>query len=179
MWLLFQDTWRTKNWWDKVRLWFMPTGWRPDDVKDKYPVEIVEKPYEMEKYETTYDSGLKAWAWFQLIFHNLLMYYMLVRIADLGFTDVVMYASFLFLSIFAYTSLMDRHPIAVIAEGVKFIFGAYILTQVGGWYGMENLIPGAGIIIGIYIGTSLVITLYYTFIQNPKAKTQAVEVVAK
>ncbi|MDX1941748.1 MAG: sterol desaturase family protein, partial [Saprospiraceae bacterium] len=31
-WLLFKDAWRTRNWWDKLRIWFMPTGWRPADV---------------------------------------------------------------------------------------------------------------------------------------------------
>ncbi|MCK6694960.1 MAG: sterol desaturase family protein, partial [Thermoanaerobaculia bacterium] len=25
-WLLLSDAWHTRNWWDKLRLWFMPTG---------------------------------------------------------------------------------------------------------------------------------------------------------
>ncbi len=166
MWLLFQDMWRTKNLWDKARLWFMPTGWRPQDVKNEYPVEIVEKPHEMVKYDTPTSSGLKLWAWFQLIFHNLLMYHMLVNIANLGYGDLLLYATFLFLSIFAYTSLMDRHPIAVIAEGAKFLFGAYIIAQVGGWYGLEGIIPGAAAIVGLYIIVSLGLTIYYTFFEG-------------
>lgn len=179
MWLLFQDMWRTKNWWDKARLWFMPTGWRPKDVAEKYPVEIVEKPYEMTKYESSATPGLKAWAWFQLIFHNLLMYYMLVNIADLGYLDVILYATFLFLSIFAYTSLMDRHPIAVLAEGVKLFFGAYIITQSGGWYGMDSVIPGATFIIGAYIAISMGVTLYYTFMAHPSLRGDTEGVLVK
>lgn len=144
----------------------MPTGWRPQDVKNEYPVEIVEKPHEMVKYDTPTSSGLKLWAWFQLIFHNLLMYHMLVNIANLGYGDLLLYATFLFLSIFAYTSLMDRHPIAVIAEGAKFLFGAYIIAQVGGWYGLEGIIPGAAAIVGLYIIVSLGLTIYYTFFEG-------------
>ncbi|MBK5270602.1 MAG: sterol desaturase family protein, partial [Bacteroidia bacterium] len=38
VWLLIKDAWRTKSWKDKIRLWIMPTGWRPADVAEKYPV---------------------------------------------------------------------------------------------------------------------------------------------
>ena len=30
--MLWQDCKETKSWWNKIRLWFMPLGWRPDDV---------------------------------------------------------------------------------------------------------------------------------------------------
>ena len=163
MWLLLQDSWRAKSWWDKIRLWFMPTGWRPADVAEQYPVEIVTKPYEMVKYEKPYDTGLKAWAWFQLIFTNLLMYFMLINIADLNLAHITMYASFLFISIFAYTSLMDRHPVAVLAEITKVGLSIYIFTQIGGWFGLEEWIPAAGLIMGTYIAISLAITIYYSF----------------
>jgi len=28
---------RAESWWDKLRIWFMRTGWRPADVAAKYP----------------------------------------------------------------------------------------------------------------------------------------------
>ena len=31
---LWRDTKATKSYWDKFRLWFMPLGWRPEDVRD-------------------------------------------------------------------------------------------------------------------------------------------------
>jgi hypothetical protein len=157
----------------------MPTGWRPKDVAAQHPVEIVEQPFQMKKYDTPATSGLKAWAWFQLILHNLLMYHMLVNIADLNFSDIVLYASFLFLSIFAYTSLMDRHPIAVIAEGIKFFFGAFLITQMGGWYGLESIIPGAQFIIAAYILVSMGITVYYTYFQSPALSTRKANAMVK
>ncbi|WP_448550244.1 sterol desaturase family protein [Thalassotalea fusca] len=39
--LLWQDAWRTRNWRDKIKVWFMPPGWRPDDVKQDYPRKYV------------------------------------------------------------------------------------------------------------------------------------------
>jgi alkylglycerol monooxygenase len=37
--VLWRDALRAESWWDKLRIWFMPTGWRPADVAAKYPVE--------------------------------------------------------------------------------------------------------------------------------------------
>ena len=34
---LWSDARRTESKWDKLRIWFMRTGWRPADVKAKYP----------------------------------------------------------------------------------------------------------------------------------------------
>lgn len=38
-WSLLQDAWRARRWVDKFRLWLMPTGWRPEDVIENYPIK--------------------------------------------------------------------------------------------------------------------------------------------
>ena len=35
---LWEDARRTESYWDKLRIWFMRTGWRPADVRAKYPL---------------------------------------------------------------------------------------------------------------------------------------------
>ena len=42
MWLLIKDAWHTQNLVDKFKIWFMPLGWRPLDVSEKYPVYKIE-----------------------------------------------------------------------------------------------------------------------------------------
>ena len=34
---LAHDAWRAASWWDKLRIWFMPPGWRPADVATQFP----------------------------------------------------------------------------------------------------------------------------------------------
>ncbi|CAN5407665.1 hypothetical protein BH11PSE9_BH11PSE9_31820 [soil metagenome] len=34
---LAKDSWRTQRWSDKLRVWFMPPGWRPADVAARWP----------------------------------------------------------------------------------------------------------------------------------------------
>lgn len=57
---LFRDAWRTESWKDKLRIWFMPPGWRPRDVSERDP-----KPrFDISKV-TRYDPPLpKSAAWF-------------------------------------------------------------------------------------------------------------------
>jgi alkylglycerol monooxygenase len=38
-WQLAQDCWHARRWRDKLRIWFMPTGWRPADVVERYPLQ--------------------------------------------------------------------------------------------------------------------------------------------
>jgi len=44
---LWCDARLTKNRWDKWRIWFMPTGWRPADVEKSYP----RQRFSAERYE--------------------------------------------------------------------------------------------------------------------------------
>ncbi len=37
-WQLLQDCWHARDWRDKLRIWFMPTGWRPTDVAERFPL---------------------------------------------------------------------------------------------------------------------------------------------
>lgn len=34
---LLRDSWRARRWRDKLRVWFLPPGWRPRDVAERYP----------------------------------------------------------------------------------------------------------------------------------------------
>ena len=36
---IFKDTWRTKSWKDKFRVWISRPKWRPKDVSEKFPIQ--------------------------------------------------------------------------------------------------------------------------------------------
>lgn len=36
-WQLLRDSWHTRHWGDKLRVWFKTPGWRPDDVAARFP----------------------------------------------------------------------------------------------------------------------------------------------
>ncbi|MBT8323405.1 MAG: sterol desaturase family protein, partial [Eudoraea sp.] len=76
VWRLIKDAWRTRNYWDKLKIWFMPTGWRPADVAEKYPRTIIEDVYRFKRYQTPASAALKAYAIFQMLFTLILLLFM-------------------------------------------------------------------------------------------------------
>jgi sterol desaturase/sphingolipid hydroxylase (fatty acid hydroxylase superfamily) len=63
-WSLISDAWRTESWKDKFRIWFMPTGWRPEDVSEKFPIKKV-NPNELVKYDPPSSLWLKVYVLIQ------------------------------------------------------------------------------------------------------------------
>jgi alkylglycerol monooxygenase len=146
MWLMIQDTWRAKSWWDKARLWFKPTGWRPADVAEKHPVEIIEDPYTQVKYETAASPLLLGLSYGQLLVNNLLLLYLFGRIAPIeeqwGFAGLLIYGLFVVFAVFSYTTLMDRKAWAAWIELVKSGTGLALIYALGGtWFGIGEVIP--------------------------------------
>lgn len=168
VWALAKDAWYTSNWWDKLRIWFMPTGWRPDDVIEKLPISVVKDVYSRPKYDTATSTSMQAWSWFQLVIHNILIFYMLTQIAEFLYTDILMYASFLMLSIFAYTTQMDQHKLALPAEVLKLLIGLALIVKMGGWYAMDAFLPGATILMIIYMIACIVMSYYFLYLEKPE-----------
>jgi len=70
--VLWKDAVATKSWWDKIRLWFMPLGWRPKDLppKPQQPEMTIDNP---QHYSSTPYSGYKLYLVFSAAFGSLLM----------------------------------------------------------------------------------------------------------
>lgn len=161
LWLLIQDAWRAKNWWDKMRIWFMPTGWRPADVKEKYPVHSIKNPYEQEKYNPILSKNLQIWSWFQYILTTLLLLQMILVIDDIPLTQLFMYGGFLFLMVYSYTSLMDKDPNSVWFEAVKSSVGLAIIYTTGDWFLLNDFMIGGTALMGIYLVGSVGVVGYF------------------
>lgn len=163
LWLLMQDAWRTRNWLDKIKVWFMPTGWRPADVVDHYPVESIKDVYNFEKYDTKASRALIAWSWTQMFFNYFLLTYFFASLGEIGSPGIFYYGGFLFLAIFAYTELMDRNPYAVWLEGIKSALGLYLIYQAGGdWFGAnQNWGAWFTYLVGAYFVLSVVMTVLF------------------
>jgi len=171
VWSLIKDAWRTEKLIDKLTIWFRPTGWRPADVTTKYPVKIIEDVHNRKKYDTPASVPLQAWSWFQLFFHNLLIYFILSNITEFSFQNICLYVLFLMISIFAFTTVMDKHRLAIPSEIIKIVIGITILTYLGGWFLMDSIIPGFTIIMSIYLIVSFILTIY--FIKFERTEIQA------
>jgi len=161
--LLLKDAWRTRDWRDKLRIWFMPTGWRPADVAEKYPVFKIKDVYHFEKYDTPASRPFVAWAWVQLFFNYFLLVYFFAHLGKIGSPGVFYYGGFIFLSVFAYTELMDRNRYAWFFELAKSSLGLYAIYTMGGdWFGARENAGGWYVwITGTYFVISAVVTALF------------------
>lgn len=163
LWLLTLDAYRTNSWRDKLRIWFMPTGWRPADVVDKYPVHKIEDPYHFEKYAPKASLLMQTWIWIQFLSTFALVSYFFANLANIGSPNIFIYGGFIFLIVFSYTELMDRNPYALLYETLKNIIGLFIIYQMGDWFGINAKLPWATVAIAAYFILSTVVTAYFVW----------------
>ena len=86
-------------------------------------------------------------------------------IGDYSFTIILMYGLFLFLSIFAYTSLMDHSFLALPFEVAKIIVGVGMIYILGNWYGIDDLLPFGSVLMIFYLIASLTFSIYFKLIE--------------
>ena len=105
----------------------MPTGWRPKDVLENYPNNKLKIPGERIKYNTDNSSLLILFCWAQLIFALVFMFHLFLVLHQYEPFLNYLYAIFIFLNIFSYTSLLDNSKLSLYAEMLKFLLGVGIL----------------------------------------------------
>ncbi|MFV8335893.1 sterol desaturase family protein [Flavobacterium sp. RSP29] len=173
LWLLFTDAWRTENWKKKFTIWFKPTGWRPENFEERYPVVKITNVYDFEKYGVQYSKKLMYWSLFQAIITLLLISYLYNSIALIGLPNVFIYGAFIFLTVYSYTELMDTRKIAAFWESMRFVFGIGLIFYLSDWFGMNQLVPFASYVMVSYLVLSLIVTIYFV-ISNFEKETMIV-----
>ena len=122
-WGLLTDAWRTKSIWDKFRIWFMPTGWRPADVIGTYPREIISDVYKYRKYKTEVSNQVKYLVIGQFAVNTVVLFLLLANWTSFNSSAQFILGVLLFLGIGSYSSLMDKNPLALIFESLRLILG--------------------------------------------------------
>ncbi len=164
LWLMMKDAWRTRNFKDKLFLWFQRTGYRPKDVEEKFPVYKIEDVYNFEKYTTHSSTPFNVWTWVQLMMILLFVSYLFGNISvvnGLNSFYIFWYGAFIFLSVYALTDLMDRNVTAIFWEGLRCALGFYFLLEQNDWFGASNLIPGIAFILASYLVFSFLVTGWF------------------
>ncbi len=134
LWLLIKDAWRTNDLKAKFLIWFKPTGWRPADMEEKFPVPYIKDVFHFEKWNPPYHPKLPAWLWFHLVALLLFLTWYFGNIAAIGAPGIFYYAFFIFLAVYANSELMDRNPNAIWWELAKNAYGISIILFTGDWF---------------------------------------------
>ena len=123
LWGLIFDAWHTRSLKEKLTLWWKPTGYRPEDVKKRFPRNTITSTDKMEKYNPKSGGLLKSWAMFQWLGTTFMLLLLLANYSSFGNLQALLFGGVILLSIFGYTSVMDRQIWAFSFELVRNLIG--------------------------------------------------------
>lgn len=169
VWRLIQDAWRTKSYWDKLRIWFMPTGWRPSDVKEKYPVQIIEDVYNFKKYNPESSKVLKGYSIFQLVVTTAMLLFMFYNYSEIGFDGLLLFGAFVFWGVFGYTTLMDKARYAVWIEVLRGLAGLLLVFMTKDWFGLNAYWSMGSYLVALYFFITAFGGIYFTYFERSYA----------
>lgn len=105
--LLWQDCKETKSWWNKIRLWFMPLGWRPDDVKTyREPVKPIEYG-EPKLFQATLHPKSYLFLVIQMVMAITLMFSIISVKFELNLLTKFIYSAILFYNVESWKYILN------------------------------------------------------------------------
>ncbi|CAD5204002.1 sterol desaturase family protein [Pseudomonas sp. FEN] len=115
---LWADARRTQSYWDKLRIWFMPTGWRPADVAAKYPLSKPDLS-QFRKFEVPLEVRQQIYVALQFVVYVGLGSYLMNVGEHLPLAALLLGAGTLVLGLFVLGAALENRPWALRLEIVR------------------------------------------------------------
>lgn len=112
---LWRDAVHASSWWDKLRLWFMPTGWRPSDVAAKCPL-LKPELGKFLKYDVPLAPGQKLYAALQFSGYVIGTTWLLVIAGGLDLRELVIGWSWSAFGLYTIGIWLENRPWALWLE---------------------------------------------------------------
>ena len=155
---LLTDARRTERWWDKLRIWFMPTGWRPADVTAKYPMSKPDLS-QFEKFEVALPLRQQVYIALQFVAYVALGSYLLNLGESLPPQALILGWGYMALGLFVLGAGLENRPWALKLEWLRLGLNVPLVAlapllglwpaSVLGWFGLLSY--SALSIIGLYL----------------------------
>lgn len=150
---LWHDARRADSLWDKLRIWFMPTGWRPADVAARYPQARQDLAL-FRKFEVALGRAQQAYVAAQFVVYVALGSY-LMEVAERVSTAALWLGwGLMAFGLFVLGALLENRPWAVRLELVRLLANAPALYLAGA-LGLAVIVPLAWLLLLAYSLLSL------------------------
>ncbi len=159
---LVKDAYFTQKWSDKFKLWFMPTGWRPDDVAVQHPLFTIQNMSDLKKYNLGYSKWFTRFSFLHINVVFLLVCFLFFRFGEITKADALLNGIFLMLAIFGFTSMLDKKHYGFIGMLVTSIGIAIFILVKGDWFGLNTFVPiGSVIVVAYFVLVAIVAGWFY------------------
>ena len=114
------DSTRTKYFKDKIKVWFSRPNWRPEDVKNKYPI-IKNDLENFKPYNPEVSSEVKIYGWIQLLFLLVISAVITSTVGAQTYLETSLFALILTASCTISLVAFENYNLKVFPEVVKSI----------------------------------------------------------
>ena len=114
------DSTRTKSFKDKIKVWFSRPNWRPEDVKNKYPI-IKNDLENFKPYNPEVSSEVKIYGWIQLLFLLVISAVITSTVGAQTYLETSLFALILTASCTISLVAFENYNLKVFPEVVKSI----------------------------------------------------------
>ncbi len=159
---LATDAVRTEKWMDKMKIWFMPTGWRPADVEKSHPI-VKQSSEKQTKYNPTSEPFVKYYAVYQYFMCVLSGVIFIQFAGSIGWSEKMFYWIVITAPLVSVGLLMEGRSYAVKLELARLLLTASVLL------GDFVVLSNSGLMI---ISVYLIISLAFLLIARFMSKTQ-------
>ncbi len=91
--------------------------------------------------------------------------FLVLQIAEITKTAVFVYASFIFMSVYSYTSLMDKSRYAWHLELLRLFYALFIINFYGGWFTLDNFISLGTPVLVVYFIFSTIVSFAFDYFE--------------
>ncbi|QKE64898.1 sterol desaturase family protein [Aquipseudomonas campi] len=153
--VLWQDAVRAASWWDKLRIWFMRTGWRPADVEARHPRGKPDLA-RFEKFVVPLGRPRQLYALLQFGVYLLLGSYLLAVGEQLTVPQLILACAWMAFGLYVIGAWLENRPFVLWLELVRLVCNPPLLwwVEAQGWPGIGVALPVWGLLLG-YSGLSL------------------------
>ena len=125
--VLWRDAVRAERRWDKLRIWFMPTGWRPADVAAKYP-QVKPDLSRFAKFEVPLPWARKCYVALQFAGYVLGGSYLLAGGDALGLPGLLLGWAWMAFGLYGLGTWLENRPWAVALEAARLLLNVPVLA---------------------------------------------------
>ncbi|ANY89996.1 Fatty acid hydroxylase superfamily protein [Pseudomonas putida] len=127
---LWDDARHTHSLWDKLRIWFMPTGWRPADVAARYP-QAKPDLARFSKFEIPLGRGLQVYVVAQFAVYVALGSYLMQVAGQVSAAALVLGWTVMAFGLFVLGAALENRPWARRLELARLASNAPALYLAG------------------------------------------------
>lgn len=124
---LWRDAVRAGSWWDKLRIWFMPTGWRPADVAAQYPLAKPDLA-SFRKFEVPLGRGRQCYAALQFAVYVLGTTGLLMQAPHASYAALMIGCGWVAYGLYAIGMWLENRPSATALEWLRLLLNAPLLA---------------------------------------------------